>query len=425
MKQKLRDLGLEEWVWVLDQLLSRWRVVAVQLAVVVVFALGVALIWPRIYEARVVVVFSQRIDQLSMDNRFSVMPTDIDDRILLSIYHSLTAIAMSDPVLQTVLDTHRAALPASMNIELLREELTARLDDFNSVVTLTTKMNNPQLAAAIVNTWADAFEGAANRIYGEAGGSLDQVEAELARIAVRRTAAEEALVAFLMQDERVQLRSELQALQERYAMIEVELLTIEQLRLDLNSFREQLAVRPTDAAIGFSDALTASSMQTQVQNFVLAKDRSVELQLVDTRLVAADTVRELLDFLAELETSLQVREEALIEQREVVAVREMLLQSEIEARNAEAYVLQQEMGIARESYEALTRRVFETRIETSLFNQPVQVVGEASIPQEHAGLPRSWLAIFLATIGGIAVLGWTITQIAFDALVQFRKTDHA
>lgn len=148
--------------WYYNTLHRSWRMLAAGLLVPAAVAFVVTLLLPRIYEAQSYVALYKNKTEITLDSRYQTLSED--DLVRLSNQDSrrqaLIALALSPHVLSETL----AALPDEWAGRWSYQELAdaAAVNPAGNVLQLSVRAGNPDMAAAVSNTWAGVFTRVAN-----------------------------------------------------------------------------------------------------------------------------------------------------------------------------------------------------------------------------------------------------------------------
>ncbi|MDX1416623.1 MAG: Wzz/FepE/Etk N-terminal domain-containing protein, partial [Candidatus Promineifilaceae bacterium] len=210
---------LSKWYWILGLGL---------LAGILAYA-ATSMLQAPVYEATALVSVIEPRQRVQFDPRI----VTIEDEQPLRAYPE---IAVSDDILMSL----RNEVPAlsSFTLQRLRAMIEATSGKDPSLLRLTARNRDPELASEVANNWAVQFVVWANRTYGDS--SEDQLlffEQQLNSSAEDLQLSEDALVEYQAQNRSAILDNELQALRQTHANLLAKKEEIELLARDLESLR--------------------------------------------------------------------------------------------------------------------------------------------------------------------------------------------
>lgn len=387
-------------------------------------AIGIALI---------AVVYFKFIKEPVYEARALVMPLPLLYDVVLSPefvtnesltqrgYAILPELAKADQVMMLLLEQVQPLLDPLATEEITLRELNGITDvvveDANSIY-LHVTYTDPEMAARIVNLWADIFIGEVNRIYGEGQDELAFLESEFANANVQRTTAEQAVIDFKGEDTTIATRQMLQTLKEYYSQITVAQNNLSRLTQDIASLRSQLELRSASQTISWGDELSIVSMQFRLHNSYVG---NLQLQINSTAEFTDRTVGEAVAFLDDLSQIAQEKSTVLDEQLVGLETEMLALQQEIEAVDTQAIRLAGDRSLAIELYGLLSSKLAESRITTqeSLVSY-VKVGSYAAVPS----VPEApGLMMLLVAGGGAGAFLSAVILIGITYLRQNPLTD--
>jgi GumC protein len=408
-----RKIDLEEVIDLrpyIKSLLSRWRLIIGITVVVTVIGFGVSFLLPARYQATALITITD-YDQVTLSSLtiFDLDPTfaqEIQPDPLTRIYIDL---AESDELLQLVLEEIEPMLDEESNIDSvddLQEKLNARIGTDFSLLILTANDSNPQLAAALVNTWANLFAPWVNEKFDSQGlQNLTFFEEQLIEAENVLNAAEANLVQHQSMNNTTTISNTLNfydETQKNYLNDRQALLTIRQ---DVEYLQNQFLASPTNSQISLADQITAVNLQ--LSSFDPQSANLTQLQ-VDPGVPLIGSSRQAnTDFLMALDNTLEAKINFINTALQELEPEILTFQAQLETALSENRKLVRERNAAEETYTAILRKVTEERISVAQQQvDNVMLVSEAVTPKK----PMSSSRILYAIGGG--VVGFMLTVIS-------------
>lgn len=377
------EVLFSHWVWI------------VGLAVVAAIAGYVfSSLQPPIYQASSIVMVTEPRFQLQFDTRFR---TDEGS----PAYQAFPILAVSDDVLQGVLDVYQATALGQahpLTLAQLRSLTGASSEGDPSLVVLTVQSDSPELASLLANHWADVFADHGNAMY--SGGQNDvvffQEQTALAETALQE--AEAALIAFQANNRESILQNQLSALQQAQKDYLASQQSISVLAQDAQALRAQWADRPSSQTASLSDGLTALFLQ--IKAFNAQADIPLQLQIDSAEALGPQSVSEQIAYLDELMAILKAKSAEIDKSLQDLEPEMLSLQQQIQQTVVEKDRLTREWDLARETHLTLTRKLEEARIAAQEANGVLHVGSHAAVPSRPIG-PRT---LFNAALAGLVGL---------------------
>ncbi len=374
---------INNWYWILGLGL---------LAGVLAYVATGLLVTPS-YEATALVSITEPRQRVQFDPRI----VTVEENQPLRAYPE---IAISDELLATL----QSELPdiGVTNVQQLRAMLKAAPGSDPSLLRLTAQNPNPETAAVVANEWAELFVSWANRAYGDAGEDqliffeqrLEDAEADLKE-------AEGALVNYQAQNRFAILENELLALQQTQADLLAKQGEISLLSQDIDSL---LALSQNSGDAVATDQFTTSLLKLRAFGGVPGRISTEEVKTIPWQLqVTMDTLAavdgsdqedQIRSLQQALEYQVEQTEEALAElEPKILAVQK----EKQEAEAMESLTLRN-VELAEDTLTALARTVEEKRITSQDTNAGVRLASRSAVPASPTG-SRKTLTAAAAAVG--------------------------
>ncbi|MFO7537487.1 MAG: Wzz/FepE/Etk N-terminal domain-containing protein [Chloroflexota bacterium] len=436
---------VEKWYWIIGT--------AVAAAVI---ALVLASIVPPTYEAETAVAVVRSRTDITFDPRI-VTEDDAFARDQNARRSALVALVTSTDVIEAVITEMGDQLaPHNRRVTALRQMASASSD--GDLIRIRISHGDPQIAAALANSWGRQYEQHINQLFGGSRGEgLEMIGVQVQTARSQYEAAQADLETFTRRNRISALTREVESLEQvlsdYYGLLAglqgnpvqlsrgvlaqhyTDLQRIESWSLAAQSLRQQVAAAGNSPGAAAGNQVGYMALHSQIYGSMpLSATVPVELQLVmgeltQTAVVPAD-VDTLLTVLAQrrLDTIAQIEalsEELLPAGRAVVGAGEerplqeavdtltqqiSSLQAELIAQEAEQDELLEARQLAWTTYQSLTRKQAETEIAAQTVGSEVRVASRATVPAQRAGA-GNLMQIMLAFVLGlfcatIAVLGF-------------------
>jgi uncharacterized protein involved in exopolysaccharide biosynthesis len=376
------EVLLGHWIWI------------VGLAVVAAIA-GFVLssLQPPTYQASSVVMVTEPRFQLQFDSRFQ---TDEGS----PAYKAFPVLAVSDDVLQSVLDAYQATATGRtdpLTLGQLADMTEASSEGDPSLVVLTVQSNSAETASLLANLWADVFTGHGNALYSGGQSDVDFFQEQMAQAANALQEAEETLIEFEAGNRESILQNQLGSLQQAQRDYLASQRAISTLVQDVQALRAQLAERPSSQETSLADGLTALFLQLKAFN----AQTEMPLQLsIDSASVLGQSVTQQMAYLDDLAATLQQKSIEIGQKLEALEPEILDLQRQIQQISVEKDRLTRGRDLARETHLTLARKLEEAQISAQEANGVLHVGSYASVPSRAIG-PRTMFNAALAGLVGL------------------------
>ena len=378
MTQSIRpyddEIDLRKFVQVV---LARWYWIAATTVLSAAVVLGVSLLQPKQYQASAYVVLTKPDVVFRFDPRIT---TEVEVPIGIGILD----LVKSDDVILEILDSEEVANlePDERYVDKLQERMDASLAD--TVFKLTIEDNDPELAAALINTWTQAVSNRINDIYvpssrAQAVFAAHAEDAQKTWIEAQQAVAEfqETNPALIMQHQLDVKSSALSTYLATQHSLEIVLSDVEAMQLRLDS-------RDVGARADLRDDITTLLLTTR--SLSSTAPLPIQLQILpqgDT--MFNETVQEQILYLEELARVIDTQMAALEGQAAGLENEIYELQGQIAQAVETKARLEKKKSLAREAYEALARKAQETQLSAQEQKLVARVASRAAIPTEHVG----------------------------------------
>ncbi|MCA9959116.1 MAG: hypothetical protein KC413_06440 [Anaerolineales bacterium] len=379
-----------------EAIIKRWYwVVGTAVAMAVIAFIVSSLLSPT-YETTALVAITEPNQLVRFETGFEA----IDDVVSRPL-RAYPEIALSDELLQAVLDEIQASVPGEITLSQLRGLVQAESGNDLSLIRLVVSYSDPEMTALIANQWARLFVDKANNVYGGTDGTqLAAFDTQLTQLAGELESAEDALVEFQSRNRLAILDSELLALQTSRTDLASAQLTANSLLRDIEALRDLLLAQSGDS-VALADQLTALFLQVSAfyQN-TTGGASPVFLQIDgNTDTLTTNNRREQITSLDNLLTIVGTQ---LTNVNDAIAALEpqiLAAQTEREQFNVEQTRLTRERDTVQEAYLALSRRVEEERIAAQDVGEGVRLASEAAVPVEPVGPRKLINTVIAGTLG--------------------------
>ncbi len=382
--RKYIDLLIAQWKWLVGL-----AVIGAALAAVLSF-----FVLPPRYEAYAVLVFRPPLYSVNLDSR---LQANID--VSFRYYSALPGLARSDKVLRDVYTALGPGTLEDMTFTQLRRQLTVDADEKANLILLTAKHKDPEIAAAIVNQWAQAFFNIVLELYGESETQLNSLKIELENSNARQIEAQDALIGYQLENQAPTLSAQLEILQEDYRGFLKEKTDIDRFMQNIQSLRLQLAGQPADQPAGVADELTVLLLQLQTFN---AASEAIQLQISGLQSISAKTNAQTIAILDDLMSSLQTRLQEVEAQIPLTEGKILSLQQEIMQYQAQGDRLAQEYELTKSIYTTLAAKIAESDIAAQISSFGVHIASTASVPEKPVS-PKKVTNTLAGGGGGLAL----------------------
>lgn len=355
------------------------------------------------YQATALVVVTRPRYNLQFDPRFQTITSNPPP------FGAYPELAMSDQLLQEVMN--QAAIPAGSyeTVEALADAVNARLGVDSSLIELTVKAPNAEIAAITANSWAELFVRHANALFSsQSDEAVATFELQLTQAQVNLAIAEQALADFAAQNRTQVISNQLDSLVQlhaNYLQNQGMVAVISQYTADLS---QQVSQNP--AGLSSADQLTALLLQLQAYNH--QSDLPFQIAVNDLDSLSALGRDEQINYLNHLQQTLSGRQERLNEQLSGLEPQILDLQQQLQLAQSEQSRLTDSRDVARETVLTIRRKLDETKIATQNVGGVMVVASRATPPDVPLGRNRIGNTLAGGAIGvvlsgsGLLFWGW-------------------
>ena len=380
------EIDLRKYVRVLFE---HWRlIVSLGIVAAVIAGMSGSLV-PPVYEAEALVVVALPRYALRLA---SASPTG--STLPLKAYPEL---ALSDNVLLETFNQLRPKLPAELNnLDKFREKLKATPAADPTLLSLTSRDNDPERAARIANVWAQVFARRAGQLYGQDAANLSNYQAQLQTTKNELENAEQSLAAFQSGTQELILQAQLDSIQSAMTDSLRSLYTFEVLAQDAQDLLARLETLDPAAPSTLSDDLSVLSFSSRLFGGLEA---SLQLQVASGQSLSGKTVAEQKAFVKDLIVTVQKQAEAAQAKAAALEPEILTLQGQLAQTQKQVNQLTRERNIAAAQYMTLQNRFEEAQIAAQELANIVQVASEATVPTVPAGITPLVSALFGGVLG--------------------------
>lgn len=386
----------------IEAIIQRWYWVVGTAVATAVIAFVISSFLPPSYETTSLVAVTEPSQLIQFEAGFDAVQ-DIVQRPL----RAYPELAISDELLQNVLDQVQPSLSEEMNLPQLRNIVTAESGDDISLIRLTVQYGDPNKAALIANTWAELFVEKSNEVYGSTDSSqLTTLENQLEQATLELQDAEDALIEFQGRNRLDIINNEITALQTARASLAGEQISVNLLLPDIDGLRE-LLVAQQGGSISLAEQLTALSLQTRAFHADNSSGSTpVMLQIGnETGVLTTDNRQEQIVLLNNLGAALKTKLVVLDGIIDDIEPQILSFQTERERFTTEQNRLARERDVAQDAYTALAQRVREEQLAVQDVGTGVRLASKAAVPDTVAGRSRLLITIACGVLGAmLAVL---------------------
>ncbi len=387
---------LSKWYWILGLGL---------LAGIIAYVATTVLVSPT-YEATALVSITEPRQRVQFDPRIIT----VEENQPLRAYPE---IARSDELLSTL--QSESPVASAFSLQHLRSMLKATPGSDPSLLKLTAVNADPEVAAAMVNDWAELFVTWANRTYGDSSEEqLTFFEQRLEDAAADLREAEDALVEYQAQNRSAVLANELEVLERIHANLLAKEGEIELLSQDIESLLAATQDAGAQGSLTSSDQFTTLILKLRAYGGP-ASDENVtfpwQLQ-VNADNFSAESVPDLEQEVLNLQAALAVQAEQTQAALQEIEPQILTVQKEKQEANATESLLQRNIDLAKDTHTALARTVEEKRITSQDTNTGVNLASRSSVPNFPTGPQKSlnvlaaFIAVSLLVVFVIILITW-------------------
>ena len=346
---------------------------AVVLAIVIAVAIYLT---SNDYEAIALLTVPEPTEQLQFDARITTTMRSMQN---LTVYPEL---AKSSDLLNRVL-AHAIELTDGRIATLAQvrdmTKLTTSAD--NRLVRLVVTDEDPEVAAALANIWAEEFVITIETLFGRGG--VAYFDDQLQQASQELRAADDALVAFQSTNRQGIVDNELMALTDRQRALLADESRYRRVLADIQLLRRQLENNTTDV-VTLSDQLSALTVQLRAYETTQATPVAPQFQInigADAQL--STTLRaELLQQLEALRVSVEAALTDNQTQLESLAAPIFALQTEKQQLFNQGERLLSAQEVAQETHVIVARKIDEERVAAG--ETLARVAGHAVVPDKPA-----------------------------------------
>lgn len=379
---------------------KKWKLI---LGVALLFGM-VAFVWTRfvlspIYEVRSLVVVTEPRYDLNFDPRFRTETgTELD------FYRPLNSLAVSDEMLENVLNSlEKEDINSEITLDILRSMLSVDSEGVTELIELAVTGQDPRDITVIANKWAELFVIQANQLYGE-GDDQNSLELQVSEANTDLQAAETALINFQSENDQLALNTEILSLETTYTELFNSRGLITETTLDIASFIEQLQTLQQSDPLSPQDETTLLLLQLKAFN-VYQEGVQVAVGGQDT---SGKTVREAVEYLQALQTTLSTKSADIEEQLGPLTERLFIIQTSVKNLETTDLRLMQEYNLASETYLTLSRKVDETRISAQVSSGTIKLASRPSVPLNPVAPSATVNTLIALILGGVTGIVWVL-----------------
>lgn len=346
---------------------------AVVLAIVIAVAIYLT---SNDYEAIALLTVPEPTEQLQFDARITTTMRSMQN---LTVYPEL---AKSSDLLNRVL-AHAIELTDGRIATLaqVRDMTTLTTSADNRLVRLVVTDEDPEVAAALANIWAEEFVITIETLFGRGG--VAYFDDQLQQASQELRAADDALVAFQTTNRQGIVDNELLALTDRQRALLADESRYRRVLADIQLLRRQLENNTTDV-VTLSDQLSALTVQLRAYETTQATPVAPQFQInigADAQL--STTLRaELLQQLEALRVSVEAALTDNQTQLESLAAPIFALQTEKQQLFNQGERLLSAQEVAQETHVIVARKIDEERVAAG--ETLARVAGHAVVPDKPA-----------------------------------------
>ena len=346
-------------------------------AVVLAIVIAVAIyLMSNDYEAIALLTVPEPTEQLQFDARITTTMRSMQN---LTVYPEL---AKSSDLLNRVL-AHAIELTDGRIATLaqVRDMTTLTTSADNRLVRLVVTDEDPEVAAALANIWAEEFVITIETLFGRGG--VAYFDDQLQQASQELRAADDALVAFQTTNRQGIVDNELLALTDRQRALLADESRYRRVLADIQLLRRQLENNTTDV-VTLSDQLSALTVQLRAYETTQATPVAPQFQInigADAQL--STTLRaELLQQLEALRVSVEAALTDNQTQLESLAAPIFALQTEKQQLFNQGERLLSAQEVAQETHVIVARKIDEERVAAG--ETLARVAGHAVVPDKPA-----------------------------------------
>lgn len=426
-------LLLQSWHWIVGiafvAALSSWLIVSWQ---------------PDEYLATASVAIVRSRTDINFDPRIvDIIESDLTRTDLTSRRQALVALVLNNDIALSVLAELGSTLPPE------RRSVTSLLkivepNNEGDLINITVHSNDPKIAAAVANSWAQHYQNLVNNLYGGSGSfGVDGLEAQVQSAAITYKMAQHEVEIFIGTNHIIALKGEIAEQQQilnanRAALVAVQVepinlqTTINQEILagyyavlqeteiwlaDAKAFQALLENGSNSVGGDLGNVLALIGLQNRAFGAEAGIDLNIDVSIGVLEPVRANDIEAIIDVLEERQSLLAAQIQTLIEAwaegapQQIVLPNEhplnsfvaeleegiQTLEAELESQEAQQRELQQSRDLAWETYQSLTLKMSEETIAAKTVGTEVLLAEQAVPSQEPTN--SSKLVIMALAIG--------------------------
>lgn len=403
-----------------EVLIDGWRWIAAATIAGAVLAVGVSLLQPARYKASAFVVLTKPDLVFNFDPRITSQP-DVPSS------QGLPDLVTSGGILTEVLDeADRNGIDVDgMTIDDFQRQATASFS--GTVLRLTFEDSRPNRSAVLANLWAELVAKRLNQVYApsmeESTRFADQANDALARwqgaqqsLVEFQDANREGVIGVRLASQRGELRSYLtiqQSLSRAISDAQALIARLDSEDAAPSDPRNDLAsLILTVNSLSNISSMTESLQEGNAVHQVAGGDVQLLVQ-IDEASFLSNSAAEQRDFLTDLIDSLQTQKEELT--RTASDLEEAIpdLRGELTEAQEARQTLELQRDLAREAYEALARKAYESDLSTEVASGVAQIASRAQVPGAIVGqglltnlLLGALVSILLASFALVFLSWW-------------------
>lgn len=374
-----------------------WRIIAIITVVAVVAGGLIALLWPPEYQATATVAVTKPRYILDFDERLRSAYAASGGTLPLGVVaaNAYTALATNETLKTRVLEK----LGWHITLSDLEKQVKIKADA--GVIQFTGKDSAPEHAAALANAWAQLYAEQLNALFSSAAPNIAPLEAQVSAARTALLQADQALSEFQSRSQITALEKQLEAastaLADRLALGD----RLGMLAADARSLQARLKAQPADAppVAGQFQALLMEALAVSPPMTL-----PVQLQFsLSSDALSSMTASELEAHLGQFAAAMDARREEVRKEMETLPPQISAIQQQLETQRNEHARLLLARDVAKDTYESVSRKLDEAKVQAALEEPEVKVVGYAALPSEPAW-PKPALVMALALVAGV-ILG--------------------
>lgn len=370
-----------------------WRLIAIVTIAAVVAGGLIALLWPPEYQATATVAVTRPRYVLDFDERLRSLSATSGGTLPLGVVaaHAYTALATNESLKASVLQE----LGWGMSGEDLSKQIRVKAD--SGVIQFTGKNSSPEHAAQLANTWARLYTEQLNALFSSVAPNITALEGQASAAQAALLKADQDLADFQARSPITALEKQLEAvsaaLADRLSLAD----RLGMLAADARSLHARLQAQPADAPS------VAGQFQTLIMEALAVsprRDLPLQLQLsMQGDTLVPMSASELGTYLNQFAAALDTRKRQAQDEAQALPPQISAIQQQLEAQRNEYDRLLLARSVARDTYESVSRKLDEMKVQAALEESEVKVVGQAALPSEPVW-PKPAMVLALALVGG-------------------------